>query len=101
LDFLANLPVYRRALGLSPWTVSVRCSTVRKLVAEAPAGNLGADEAAEIVGAPNLQEFAQAMEAGEGTIQLERAPRHREAPRAELYRQFEQAAFPVSQETEP
>ena len=51
--------------------------------------------------AANLREFAQAVEAGEGTIQLERALRHREAQRAELYRQFEQAAFPAAQETEP
>ena len=47
--------------------------------------------------AANLRELAQAIEAGEGTIQLERALRHREVQRAELYRQFEQVAFPASQ----
>jgi hypothetical protein len=50
--------------------------------------------------AANLREFAQAMVAGEGTIQLERALRHREVQRAELYRRFEQAAFAASQEPE-
>ena len=38
----------------------------------------------------DLREFA---EAGEGTMHLEDALRHREIRRADLYRQFEQAAF--------
>jgi hypothetical protein len=41
----------------------------------------------------DLREFAQATEAGEGTTHLEDALRHREIRRADLYRQFEQAAF--------
>jgi hypothetical protein len=41
----------------------------------------------------DLREFAQATEAGEGTMHLEDALRHREIRRADLYRQFEQAAF--------
>jgi hypothetical protein len=39
------------------------------------------------------REFAQVTEAGEGTLHLEDALRHREIRRADLYRQFEQAAF--------
>jgi hypothetical protein len=45
--------------------------------------------------AANLREYGQAAMAGEGTVNLERTLRHREVQRAELYRQFEQAAFPV------
>jgi hypothetical protein len=41
----------------------------------------------------DLREFAQATEAGQGTMHLEDALRHREIRRADLYRQFEQAAF--------
>jgi hypothetical protein len=41
----------------------------------------------------DLREFAQATEAGEGTLHLEDALRHREIRRADLYRQFEQAGF--------
>jgi hypothetical protein len=41
----------------------------------------------------DLREYAQAMEAGEGTQHLEDALRHREIRRDDLYRQFEQAAF--------
>jgi hypothetical protein len=41
----------------------------------------------------DLREFAQATEAGEGTMHLEQALRQREIRRANLYRQFEQAAF--------
>ena len=41
----------------------------------------------------DLREFAQATEAGEGTMHLEQALRLREIRRADLYRQFEQAAF--------
>lgn len=41
----------------------------------------------------DLREFAQATEAGEVTQHLEDALRHREIRRADLYRQFEQAAF--------
>jgi hypothetical protein len=41
----------------------------------------------------DLREFAQATEAGEGTLDLEQALRNREVRRADLYRQFEQAAF--------
>jgi hypothetical protein len=44
--------------------------------------------------AANLREYGQAAMAGEGTVNLERTLRHREVQRAELYRQFEQAAFP-------
>jgi hypothetical protein len=40
----------------------------------------------------DLREFAQATEAGEGTLHLEDALRYREIRRADLYRQFEQAA---------
>ena len=43
----------------------------------------------------DLRAYAQAVMAGEGTVHLERNLRHREVQRAELYRQFEQAAFPV------
>jgi hypothetical protein len=46
--------------------------------------------------AGDLREYAQAAAAGEGTVHLERTLRHREVQRADLYRQFEQAAFPVS-----
>ena len=46
--------------------------------------------------AADLREYAQAASAGEGTVHLERTLRHREVQRADLYRQFEQAAFPVS-----
>lgn len=46
--------------------------------------------------AANLREYGQAAMAGEVTVNLERTLRHREVQRAELYRQFEQAAFPVS-----
>ena len=45
--------------------------------------------------AANLREYGQAAMEGEGTVNLERTLRHREVQRAELYRQFEQAAFPV------
>jgi hypothetical protein len=41
----------------------------------------------------DLREFAQAIEAGEGTAHLEDVLRHREIRRADLYRLFEQAAF--------
>jgi hypothetical protein len=41
----------------------------------------------------DLREFAQATEAGEGTLDLEQALRDREVRRADLYRQFEQSAF--------
>jgi len=41
----------------------------------------------------DLREFAQATEAGEGTMHLEQALRQREIRRADLYRQFEHAAF--------
>jgi hypothetical protein len=41
----------------------------------------------------DLREFAQAAESGEGTAHLEQALRQREIRRADLYRQFEQAAF--------
>jgi hypothetical protein len=41
----------------------------------------------------DLREFAQATEAGEGTLHLEPALRQREIRRDDLYRQFEQAAF--------
>jgi hypothetical protein len=44
----------------------------------------------------DLREYAQAAMAGEGTIQLERNLRRREAQRTDLYRQFEQAAFSTS-----
>ena len=43
--------------------------------------------------AADLRESAQATEAGEGTMHLEQALRQREIRRADLYRQFEQAAF--------
>jgi hypothetical protein len=41
----------------------------------------------------DLREFAQATEAGEGTLDLEQPLRDREVRRADLYGQFEQAAF--------
>jgi hypothetical protein len=41
----------------------------------------------------DLREFAQATEAGAGTLHLEQALRQREIRRADFYRQFEQAAF--------
>jgi hypothetical protein len=46
--------------------------------------------------AADLREYAQAAVAGEGTVHLKRTLRHREVQRADLYCQFEQAAFPVS-----
>ena len=41
----------------------------------------------------DLREFAQAISAEEGTMHLEQALRQREIRRADLYRQFEHAAF--------
>jgi hypothetical protein len=41
----------------------------------------------------DLREFAQATEAWEGTMHLEDALRRREIRRADLYREFELAAF--------
>jgi hypothetical protein len=41
----------------------------------------------------DLREFVQTTEAGEGTMHLEDALRPREIRLADLYRQFEQAAF--------
>ena len=41
----------------------------------------------------DLREFAQATEAGEGTMHLEDALRQREIRRADLYRQFELTGF--------
>jgi hypothetical protein len=41
----------------------------------------------------DLREFAEATEAGEGTLHLEQALRQREIRRDDLYRQFEPAAF--------
>ncbi len=46
--------------------------------------------------AADLREYAQARAEGEGTVHLERSLRHREIQRADIYRQFEQAAFPAS-----
>ena len=43
----------------------------------------------------DLREYTQAATAGERTVHLERNLRHREVQRAELYRQFEQTAFPA------
>src|ERR1700678_2786745 len=42
----------------------------------------------------DLREFAQATEAGEGTMHLEDSLRHRDIRRANLSRQFELGAFP-------
>jgi hypothetical protein len=44
----------------------------------------------------DLREFAQATGAGEGTLNLEQALRDREIRRADLYRQFELAAFSLA-----
>jgi hypothetical protein len=44
----------------------------------------------------DLPEFAEVTKAGEGTLHLEDALRHREIRRADLYQQFEQAAFSPS-----
>jgi hypothetical protein len=41
----------------------------------------------------DLREFAQATEAGDGKLHFKDALRHREIRRADLYREFEQAAF--------
>jgi len=46
--------------------------------------------------AAELREFAKAAAAGEGAVHLERTLRHREVQRADLYRRFEEAAFPPS-----
>jgi hypothetical protein len=46
--------------------------------------------------AANLRENVEAAAAGEGTVNLERTLRHLEVQRADLYRQFEQAALPAS-----
>ena len=51
--------------------------------------------------AADLREYARAAVAGEGTVHLERTLRHREIYRAELYRQFEQVAFPYPLRQEP
>ena len=45
--------------------------------------------------AAELREYARAASAGEGTIQLERNLRSLELRRIELYRQFEESAFPA------
>lgn len=42
--------------------------------------------------ASDLREFARALAAGAGTIQMEKHIRELELRRTELYRQFEQAA---------
>jgi hypothetical protein len=44
----------------------------------------------------DLREFAQATEAGEGTMHLEQTLRQREIRLTDLYRLFEQAAFSPS-----
>jgi hypothetical protein len=46
-----------------------------------------------LVQVADLREFALATEASEGTMHLEDALRHREIRRADLYREFELAAF--------
>jgi hypothetical protein len=46
--------------------------------------------------AADLREYVQAAEAGEGTVHLERTLRHRAVQQADLYHQFEQAAFSIS-----
>ena len=46
--------------------------------------------------AADLREYAKTAAAGEGTVHLERTLRRREVQRADLYRQFEKAAFQVS-----
>ena len=46
--------------------------------------------------AADLREYAQAAAAEVGTVHLERTLRHREVQRADLYRRFEEAAFPAS-----
>jgi hypothetical protein len=51
--------------------------------------------------AADLREYAQARAAGAGTVHLERSLHHREILRADLYREFEQAAFPVSPTPKP
>jgi hypothetical protein len=45
----------------------------------------------------DLREFAQATEAGEGTLHREDVLRHREIRRDDLYREFELAAFSPAQ----
>jgi len=60
------------------------------LALETAAGRL-ADHLA--VQAADLREFARAIAAGAGTIQLEKHIRNLELQRAELYRQFEEAAL--------
>jgi hypothetical protein len=57
-----------------------------------------ADELAAlyVAQAADLREYAATAAAGEGTVYLERTLRQREVRRADLYLQFEQAAFPES-----
>jgi hypothetical protein len=48
----------------------------------------------------DLKEFATAMRAGEGTVNLERSILQREAQRAELFIALEQTALPMAMQTE-
>lgn len=48
--------------------------------------------------ATDLREYAQATAAGEGTVNLKRAIRLREAQRAEVYGRFEQTEFALPQQ---
>jgi hypothetical protein len=76
---------FSRFLELAPMSHASRAAHIADLI----------DDLTELYLAQvaDLREFAQATEAGEGTMHLEDALRHREIRRADLYREFEMAAF--------
>jgi hypothetical protein len=76
---------FSRFLELSPMSHASRAAHIADLI-----DDLAGLYLAQVA---DLREFAQATGAGEGTMHLEQALRQREIRRADLYRQFEQAAF--------
>jgi hypothetical protein len=76
---------FSRFLELAPTSHASRSAHIADLI----------DDLADLYLAQvaDLREFAQATEAGDGTMHLEDALRHREIRRADLYREFELAAF--------
>src|SRR5580700_11425555 len=84
-DAVARRIVVFPVLVLSPMSHASRAAHIADLI--------DALTALFLAQVADLREFAQATEAGEGTMHLEDALRHREIRRADLYRQFELAAF--------
>src|SRR5580693_9320244 len=76
---------FSRVLEVSPMSHASRSAHIADLI----------DDLADLYLAQvaDLREFARATEAGEGTMHLEQALRQREIRRADLYREFEMAAF--------